>query len=95
MDHQAGIAISNGAQLPSRDAVTRQDRQCFVGFWSRQDQYHSDTAIKRPHHFFIGNVATPFEAIEKQPVNPSYHAELRHPSPGATLWASFRESRHR
>ena len=31
MDLQPGIAILNGAQLPSHDAVTRQHGQCFSG----------------------------------------------------------------
>ena len=57
MDLQTGIAIVNGAQLPAGDAVICQDRQrlcCLVG---REDDDHSDTAIERPHHFMIGNVA--------------------------------------
>jgi hypothetical protein len=64
MDFQTGIAIINGAQFPSRDAVTRQDGQCCCGGWGREDNDHSNTAVKRSHHFVISNVATPLEPLK-------------------------------
>jgi hypothetical protein len=66
LDFQAGIAIINGAQFPSRDAVTRQDRQCFRGLWGREDDDHSNTAVKGPHHFLIGNVATLLKPLKNR-----------------------------
>ena len=64
MDLQPGIAIINGTQLPSRNAVTRQHGQCFSGLGGREDNDHSDTAVKRPHHFLIGNVAAALKPLK-------------------------------